>query len=107
MPSTVTVSRWALSISDAPAAGPARDADDARPPGPRLVDGHLEAVLGEPAGDVRGDLGLACAAGDERGVDRVDRHQLGEQRVGRHGAKFVAARTAGRASTDCLCHYSL
>jgi hypothetical protein len=41
------------------AAGAARDADDARPAGLRLVDGHLEAMLGEPAGDERGDLVLA------------------------------------------------
>jgi hypothetical protein len=68
-----------------PAAGAAGDGDDARAPGLRLVDRDVEAVVGQPGGDEGGDLGLAGAPGDERGVHGVDRNEVGEQLLGGHG----------------------
>ena len=63
----------------AAAAGALGRGDHARAAGCGLVDLRGEAGVVQPALHERGDLRLASAAGDERGVDRVDRDQRGRQ----------------------------
>ena len=61
------------------AAAAARPDDDARTSGSRLEDVRLETGGARPLGDERRDRGLAGAARDERGVDRVDLDEAGEE----------------------------
>jgi hypothetical protein len=62
-----------------PATAPACRADHRRPPDPGLHDLDLQACLGEPACDERGDLLLAGPARHQRGIDGVDRDELGDE----------------------------
>ena len=68
------------------AARAARDGDHARAPARLVDDRHVQAARLCPAGDEGRDLGLARGARYERGVDRVDRDEVGEQPRGVHRA---------------------
>ena len=63
----------------APAARAARADEHARPAGRRLEHVGLQPGVARPAGDERGDLALAGAAGHERRVDGVDRDEVREE----------------------------
>ena len=88
MPPAPTVSVWALRIRLRPPPVPRAVAITFGAAGRDLVDPHLEAGALQPGGHVRGDRRLSRPAGHQRGVDGVDRDQLGQQgrALGRHAA---------------------
>jgi hypothetical protein len=60
----------------------ARAGHDVGAPQLCIGNGYIEPALGQPAADEARDLGLPGAARYEAGVDRVDGHEISQQRAG-------------------------
>ena len=88
----------AVEQQRAPAARPAGDADHVHAAGRDLVDAHLRARALEPGGDEARDLALPRTAGDEVGIDRVDRDQVADEVAQRHAAIVSGTMRAMRAA---------
>ena len=94
----------------ASATRPAGDAHDVRSPGRGFVQLDLEPGRVEPSRHEARDLVLAGGAGDQIGVDRVDRDQVGRERckvvderhrLRRRVRRTRARRRGRRPSCDC------
>jgi len=72
----------AAQHSGRPAGFAFSDTHDVPAAGRYLVDMHIKVLAAQPVADERGNLALAGAASHQRGVHRIDRDEIPEQRDG-------------------------